>query len=859
MAEQNLNEKLKKGKSIQSRLNLLLLLILIPVLAIQSYIYYENYQASRAAELQANLEMAHAVAKGFDSFIKDIIHQELALGRIITSTKHMTGKDINGLLEETSQNYSTVRDFTWLNAQGVAIHSSNPDLIGRHLNDRSYFRDIVNGREWTVGELVLSKSTKKPVFGVSCGIRDKKGILLGIVLGVVIPEKLDVRLGVEKSEGRAFALVDNKGALVFRHPAGDQTWEERKNWLKLFPEFGDALHGKEVTATVFIPNEKKKRLAAFTPVSSIGWAASTAKGEDEVTGPILSSIGKSALLFLSVLIISFIAALIFSRKIADPVKELRTHAFALGEGNVSSQVKISNVLEFQDLAEAFNAMTEKVQARERDLRASEQRWATTLSSIGDAVIATDVEGRVTFMNAVAESLTGFTLHEAAMKPVKTIFNIIDDKTRKEIENPVGKVLREINVVSLANHATLIKKNGEEIPIDDSGAPIIDKEGKTIGVVLVFRDISERKLTEEALRDSEERMRYALESSHTGAWSLNLRDYSLSRSQEYDQIIGYSASLPNWTYKTFLDYILTEDRAAVDAKFQQSLQDGSDWSFECRIRHADGEIRWIWAAGRHQRGTDGRPLYLTGIVQDITERKEAEQELRKSEELLRIANQELESFAYSVSHDLRVPLRAIDGFTRILLKKSAEKLDNDEKRKLEVIRRSVQKMGELIDDLLAFSRLNRRKLSKVDLDMEALVKEVWEDLIAINPGREMSLIIKPMLPAAFGDRPLIRQVYNNLLENAVKFTRDRNPAIIETGCLDSNEGILYYVKDNGIGFDIIFHDKIFGVFQRLHTPEEYEGNGIGLAVVQRIIQHHGGRVWAESKVNEGAAFYFTLPV
>ncbi|MEN6624494.1 MAG: ATP-binding protein, partial [Smithella sp.] len=151
-----------------------------------------------------------------------------------------------------------------------------------------------------------------------------------------------------------------------------------------------------------------------------------------------------------------------------------------------------------------------------------------------------------------------------------------------------------------------------------------------------------------------------------------------------------------------------------------------------------------------------------------------------------------------------------------------------------------------------------KVSKVDLDMEALVNEVWDDLLSVNPGRKMSLTVKPMLPAAFGDRPLIRQVYNTLLENAVKFTRNRDQAIIETGCMDSNEGLLYYIKDNGIGFDMEFHDKIFGVFQRLHTPDEYEGNGIGLAIVQRIIQHHGGRVWAESKVNEGSTFYFTLP-
>jgi len=221
------------------------------------------------------------------------------------------------------------------------------------------------------------------------------------------------------------------------------------------------------------------------------------------------------------------------------------------------------------------------------------------------------------------------------------------------------------------------------------------------------------------------------------------------------------------------------------------------------------------------------------------------------------NKELESFSYSVSHDLRAPLRAIDGFSRMLLTKLNNRLEGDEIRKFEAIRESTRRMGKLIDDLLTFSRSTQQEMNKTCLDMTEIIRETWGELSAINPGRQMSLEIKTM-PSSFGDRALVRQVYGNLLANAVKFTRGKDPTVIEAGSLNSNDDIIYYVKDNGIGFDMKFHDKLFGVFHRLHSEEEYEGTGIGLALVQRIVNRHGGKVWAQSVAGSGATFYFSLP-
>jgi PAS domain S-box-containing protein len=395
----------------------------------------------------------------------------------------------------------------------------------------------------------------------------------------------------------------------------------------------------------------------------------------------------------------------------------------------------------------------------------------------------------------------------------------------------------------------------------------DESGRVTGFLGTVQDITERKMAEAGLQQRDSLLHVAGRVAHFGGWSVNLADGKHVWSDEvariHDEPPGYAPAVSDG-----INYYAPEFRQKITTVFGDCARDGTPFDEEMQIVTARGRRVWVRAVGEAVRNAAGVIVCVQGAFQDITERVRTDEQLRRmTAELedrvlertaqLQAANQELEAFSYSVSHDLRSPLRAVDGFAQAVLEDFGPQLPADGRRQLQVIRDSAQNMGALIDDLLRLSRLSRTPLAKQECDTGMLVRDVLEDIVRQHEGRRVELRIGK-LPSCTGDPALLRQVWVNLLSNAFKYTQKREAALVEVGCEARPDGSVYFVRDNGAGFDMRYASKLFGVFQRLHRAEDYEGTGVGLAIVQRVVNRHGGRIWAEASVDRGATFYFTLP-
>ncbi len=358
-------------------------------------------------------------------------------------------------------------------------------------------------------------------------------------------------------------------------------------------------------------------------------------------------------------------------------------------------------------------------------------------------------------------------------------------------------------------------------------------------------------------------------ANVGSWAWHVQTGELDWSDQMFRIFGLSReSFSGSIHDVIAAAIHRDDRERVEASNRSVVEERQPAPLEYRVIHPDGTRRVVWAeAGELELDEHGHAAILRGIVQDITERKLAEAEiLALNQELeervarrtadLAAANQELEAFCYSVSHDLRAPLRAIDGFSRAALEDGGDQLPGAVCGHLERVCAAARRMAELIDALLSLSRLSRFELRRGQVDLGAVAGDVIGALREADPSRAVEFMIGAGLNAE-ADPRLTRALLENLLGNAWKFTRERERARIEIGRVEQDRETAFFVRDNGVGFDMAYADNLFGAFQRLHDQRRFEGSGIGLATVSRIVRRHGGRVWAEGEVDHGATFYFTL--
>jgi PAS domain S-box-containing protein len=526
-----------------------------------------------------------------------------------------------------------------------------------------------------------------------------------------------------------------------------------------------------------------------------------------------------------------------------------------------------------------------------------------LNSANFSSIATDEEGVIQIFNVGAERMLGYLAADVLNKitpadisdPQELIARARDLSLEfgtlitPGFEALVFKASRGIEDIY---ELTYIRKDTSQFPAVVSVTALRDEHNEIIGYLLIGTDNSARKRAEVALLKASALQDAIFNSAYFSCIATDEKGIIQLFNVGAEKMLGYGASdvVNKVTPAVMHDpEELVERAMALSNEFRVPIAAG----FEALVFKASRGIEDIYELTKIRKDGSRFPAMVSVtalrderaviigyllIGTDNSARKKAEENLELAAALqrstiqelnadleervaertsqLESANRELEAFSYSVSHDLRTPLRAIDGFSQVVLDRFGPQLPEDGQRYLQTIRAGAQKMGALIDDLLTFARLNRKPLNKRSFDSAKLVREALDDLGYPWPERHVQIRLGE-LPPSVGDPALLKQVWLNLLSNALKYTRKKEDAIVEIGCTRAHGADTFFVRDNGTGFDMRFADKLFGVFQRFHRAEDYEGTGVGLAIVQRIIIRHGGRVWAESAVERGATFFFTL--
>ncbi len=638
-------------------------------------------------------------------------------------------------------------------------------------------------------------------------------------------EKRKAELGLKESEERYRLLTSEvfEYAIVLLTPEGNiSSWNEGAQRITGYT-------AQEITGKHFSLLYPADKIAEGAPSQKL--AAVNVSGRVETEGWRLK---KDGMLFCANVIVTALkrdGEIIGYSKITRDVTERR---------NTEEKIRQLNLELEQRVIERTNELQES-EKKYRKLFVNNPLplWVIELPSL-----------KFLDVNEVALANYGYSREEFLSMTAKDIRPTEDKKRFLSYDH---SLMRGISNAGTWRH---MKKDGSVIYVDINSHEM-NFGDKSARLVLSI-DITDRK-------KAEERLDFALDAGQIGIWELDLSNDTSVRNIRHDQLFGYEEAIPHWGIDDLRRHIHPDDQESFNEDFTNALTT-NHWVMETKIIWPDNSIHFVLINGKVINDQAGKAEKILGTVVDITKIKQAEEEIKElNNDLeqrvlvrtreLNAVNKELEAFSYSVSHDLRAPLRAIHGYSQILVEDYKERLDVEGNRILDRVMFNAKKMSGLIDDLLDFSRLGKKTMHKTAVALDTVVKEVIEELT--NSSKYQANITVEKLGTAIVDEVSIRLVFQNLLLNATKYSSKKDNPQVLVGKMETEHGTTYFVKDNGAGFDMTYYDKLFGVFQRFHRQEEFEGTGVGLAIVQRIILKHGGQVWAASVVNEGATFYFTL--
>ncbi|MGN6554248.1 MAG: PAS domain S-box protein [Verrucomicrobiota bacterium] len=650
------------------------------------------------------------------------------------------------------------------------------------------------------------------------------------------------------SKGRAFYDEQGKATrmtgVIQDITERKQSDDARRQFAAIVESTDDSIVGKELNGIVTSWNKSAERIFGYTAAEILG------QGIERIAPP--ENAG-------------------FEERVLAAVKRGETRLYETQRvrkdgKRIDVSLTVSPIRNAEGTVVGASSISRDITERklaEQALRESRARLSGIIDSAMDAIISVDSDQRITVFNNAAEAMFRCSTSEALGQPLQ---RFIPERFRKKHDSSFKEFEKSGTTNRAPNHLRPLaglRANGEEFPIEASISHI-EVAGQQIYTV-ILRDITERMEAQQAL----ERQAGILREQAQMLDLANVMARDLS-----DRVILWNTGMEKMYGWLRSETIGQVSHAVLQTRFpipleeiQSKLNQHGSWEGEIIHTHKNGQQIIVNSHWVQHKNPNGKPIAILEINTDITERKRAEQEiLRINAELeqrvrertaeLMVANQELEAFTYSVAHDLRAPLRHIDAFTKIIFDDFASAIPPEVQRYLENIRKGSQNMNQLVDDLLNLARIGRQELKREITPLSSVVQQVISELKRETANRKIEWHIRP-LPAIETDPGLIKQVFVNLCSNAVKYTRPRPAAVIEVGQLPSAGPEIFYIRDNGVGFNMKYVDKLFGVFQRLHRADEFEGTGVGLVTVERIIRKHGGQIWAEAELDRGATFYFTL--
>ena len=834
-----------RRRGLRSRLVMLVLAAVLPLMLFSVGMILLFVREDRRVTERGMRDTARALALAMD---REVAEARAALG-VLTLSRPLAAGDFQGFYQQCLEALRLLPYDAWLTLS---------DLQGQmHLNTRVPYGtplsmtaalDVVQhvaatGRP-SNSDLVISGVTNQPVITLDVPVfRDGQ---VHAVLSLIRPAATLGRLFDEQRlrPGWIAALDDRQHRILVRS-------RDPERFIGVLATPRLVAHSTAADEGWFlnISLDGTPIYIAFSRVLSTGWTMVLFAPTAVVDAPGRRTLG---LLVSGGLVLSAVAvgwALWLGRRIAAPIQGLVPATQALAQG-LPVPLAPGTVQEVQEVSVALHDAAALLQQRETSLQEQRAQLHITLASIGDAVIATDSEGRVTFLNPVAAALTGWTEAAALGQDITAVFRIINESTRTTVESPVARVLSEGTVVGLANHTLLIARDGTEIPIDDSGAPIRDQAGTSLGTVLVFRDITERRRAEE----TRHLLASIVESSEDAIISQDLHGVITSWNRGAERLYGYTAAEAIGRPITI---IAAPGRADEMPEMLERIKQGQ-WldHYETVRRTKDGRLLHVSLTLSPVYDASGRIVGASKVARDITERVRTEEVLMRNANHLARANADLQQFAYAASHDLQEPLRTVVTFSQLLAHRYHGQFDADADQFIDYIVASATRMNALISDLLDYARVvNVADLPLTDVVLHETVEWAIDNLQLAIQESQARIDVAP-LPTIRGEKGQMVQLFQNLLSNAIKYHGHDTPVIRITAEQHAAQWIIS-VQDNGVGVPPEYHDYIFGVFKRLHGRDA-PGTGVGLALCKHIVERLGGRIWVESQPGHGATFKFSLP-